>query len=70
MEKKKRRKKLQVERGNCKGCEYRIRTTGGDGKGTCDFFLKTGKRRRTDSRGNCIENRKGRKKRGEINNKT
>ena len=54
MEEKKKRKKLQIERGNCKGCMYRV-NIGGQG-GVCDFFMQTGKFRRLDSRGNCMEN--------------
>lgn len=56
MERKKRAKKLQIERGNCKGCKYRV-SIGGPG-GVCDFFVEERRFRRLDSRGNCIENRR------------
>lgn len=57
-QKKKTRKRkviLQYERGNCKGCEYRI-DKGSEGTGVCSFYLWKGKRIRKDRQGNCKEN--------------
>lgn len=44
--------KTQLERGNCKGCKYRgsIRSTRST---TCDYFLRTGKRKTCDKNGDC-----------------